>query len=132
MLRASVSRLTICTAAMAVLVAAANYFIPFFDSFQLFTWLSLAFFFVVTVITLYIGMSGLEKSSYGFVASVNGIVLIKLMLSVALVIGYMLVERPHQAHFIIPFFFFYIVYTIFEVQQLLAAQKMKGRQKLKS
>jgi hypothetical protein len=123
------SRLVIYTAAMAFLVALGTYMIPAMAPFQTFTWISLAFFSLITAFTLYIGIKGLEKNSYGFVASVNGIVLVKLMLSIVLVLAYVLIERPKDPKFIIPFFIFYILFTIFEVREILMAQKVKSREK---
>ncbi|HUM48358.1 MAG TPA: hypothetical protein PLD84_15610 [Chitinophagales bacterium] len=114
---------------MAFIVALGTYLIPGMASFQIFTWISLAFFSLITALTLYIGLKGLEKNSYGFVASVNGIVLVKLMLSAVLVLVYVLIERPKDPKFIIPFFIFYIVFTIFEVREILMAQKVKSRNK---
>ena len=126
------SKLIIYTLGMLVLVAVVNYAVPYFASIQTFTWISLLFFFAVTAITLYIGLKGLEKSAYGFVASVNGIVLIKLLLSAALVVLYVVIERPKEPKFIIPFFFFYFVFTVFEIRQLLIAQKRKADVKSKT
>lgn len=117
--------LTIILTVMSVLV---NYFIPFFHSFQQFTWFSLAFFFVLTVLTGYIGFRSLEKSAYGFVASVNGIVLLKLMLSVGFLIAYLVITKPGSPYFVISFFVFYIIYTVFEIRQLIIAQKIKAEQ----
>ena len=114
---------------MAFIVALVSYLVPAMASFQIFTWISLAFFSLITALTLYIGLKGLEKNSYGFVASVNGIVLVKLMLSVVLVLVYVLIERPKDPKFIIPFFIFYILFTIFEVREILMAQKVKSREK---
>ena len=127
MVKAYFSRLVLFTAVVAIVVAALNYFSPFFRAFQLFTWLSLGFFFVVTAVTLNIALNGLKKkSSHGFVASINGTVLIKLFLSIALIIGYMLLTKPGNAAFIIPFFCFYILFTFFEIRQLLNAQKAEA------
>lgn len=129
MFRTIFSRLIIFTAGMAVVVALLSYLIPVMASFQLFTWISLLFFSLITALTLYIGLRGLEKNSYGFVASVNGIVLVKLMLSAVLVLVYVIITRPHNPVFIIPFFVFYILFTVFEVRELLMAQKLKAREK---
>src|SRR6266513_2259232 len=123
--RSFIISLIILTIIMMVISAILNYFIPFFHSIQNFTWFSLAFFFVLTVITGYIGFRSLEKSAYGFVASVNGIVLLKLMLSVGFLIAYLVIIKPGSPNFIISFFVFYIIYTVFEIRQLIMAQKRK-------
>lgn len=123
--RSFIILLIILTTIMMVIIALVNYFIPFFHAFQNFTWFSLAFFFILTVITGYIGFGSLEKGAYGFVASVNGIVLLKLMLSVGFLITYLVIARPDSPYFIISFFVFYIIYTVFEIRQLIIAQKRK-------
>ncbi|MBK9731856.1 MAG: hypothetical protein IPO83_11320 [Chitinophagaceae bacterium] len=129
MYRTIFSRLIILTAGLALIVALLSFLIPAIASFQLFTWISLVFFSLITALTLYIGLRGLEKTSYGFVASVNGIVLVKLLLSAVLVLMYVVITRPHNPAFIIPFFVFYILFTVFEVRELLLAQKVKARKK---
>lgn len=116
-------KLVVFTVAIALLAASGIIWIPAMLPFQVFTWIALVFFFLVTALSLYIGLKGLEKSSYGFVASVNGIVLLKLMLSVMLIIVYMLFAKPKDPVFIVPFFLFYIFFTVFEVRELLIAQQ---------
>ena len=120
--------LTILTAGIAIVIAIVNLLIPFFLSVQIFTWSALAFFFALTIITGYMGFRSLEKSAYGFVASVNGIVLLKLALSVAFVVAYLLIAKPDKPNFIISFFILYIIYTVFEIRQLIMAQKRKIQQ----
>jgi len=119
-------RLTICTIAMAIVLAFVNVAFPFFQSFQLFSWLALFYFFLLTAITGYMGFRSLEKSPHGFVAGVNGIVLVKLMLSVGFLITYLVITKPGAPNFIFSFFAFYIVYTVFEVWLLVKAQRLKA------
>ena len=126
-LRSFIIMLIVVTAGMAMVIAIVNALIPFFLSIQVFTWLSLTFFFVLTIITGYIGVRSLEKSAHGFVASVNGIVLLKLLLSVGFIITYVLVAKPHTPNFIISFFILYVFYTVFEIRQLIILQKKKIR-----
>ena len=103
-LRSFIMTLTILTVVLAILIAVVNYLIPFFLSIQIFTWSALAFFFALTIITGYMGFRSLEKSSHGFVASVNGIVLLKLALSIAFIVAYLLIAKPGKPNFIISFF----------------------------
>lgn len=126
--RSFVISLLILTLIMALISAVVNYLVPFFHSIQNFTWFSLAFFFGLTIITGYIGFRSLEKSAYGFVAGVNGIVLLKLMLSVGFLIVYIVITKPGTPYFIISFFVFYIIYTVFEIRQLIIAQRRKSEQ----
>jgi len=116
------------TAALAVVIALVNYFVPSLQSFQKFTWLSLTFFFVVTIVSGSIGFRGLEKSAHGFVASVNGMVMLKLFLSVIFIIVYVLIAKPHTPLFITSFFFLYVIYAVFEIRELIIAQKIRRKQ----
>ena len=126
--RSFIISLIILTAILVVISALVNYFIPFFYSIQNFTWLSLTFFFVLTFISGYMGFRSLEKTAYGFVAGVNGIVLLKLILSVGFLIAYLVITKPGSPYFIIPFFVFYIIYTVFLIRQVIMAQKRKRNQ----
>ena len=122
-------RLILLTVIMALIIAVCNFSIPMLQSFQLFTWISLAFFFLLTLITGYMALKGMEKSPHGFVASVSGIVMVKLFLSAGLVIAYVLLAKPDNASFIISFFVLYVVYTVFEIRQMILAQKSQQRAK---
>ena len=115
---------------LALFIAILNYTVPFFHAFQDFTWLSLVFFIVLTIITGKIGFRSLQKSPYGFVASVNGIVILKLFLGVGFIIAYVLIAKPEGPSFIISFFVLYVFYTVFEIRTLIIAQRKKpGKQK---
>lgn len=129
MLKSVFIKLLIFSVAIAALVAIAGLLLPAVIPFQSFTWISLLFFFLLTALSLYIGIRGLDKTGYGFVASINGIVLLKLMLSVVLVLIYVLAARPKDPKFIIPFFLFYILFTVFEVREWMIVQKMKAKNK---
>jgi hypothetical protein len=95
-----------------------------------FAWFSLLFFVLVTLLTFSIALNGLKKNTgHGFVASVNGTVLLKIFLSIAFIIVYILLARPKGPAFIFPFFVFYIVFTFFEVRELLKAQKILLKKK---
>ena len=131
MLRSFIVKLSILTGGLALMIVLLNYAVPLFNSVKNFTWLSIAFFFTLTIITGYIGFRSLEKSAYGFVASVNGIVLIKLLLCVGFVIAYLVIARPHAPDFVISFFILYIIYTVFEIRELVIAQrKRSGKEKV--
>lgn len=132
MLRPFLLKLTLLSTGTAVMIALANMLFPFFTQFQQFTWLSLVFFFLVTLLTGYIGFRGLTKSAHGFVASVNGMVVIKLFLSAAFVIGYVVISRPEGPAFVVSFFILYVIYTVFELREMILAQKGKQQQQHES
>lgn len=129
MLRSFLTRLIVITIILAAIVAVVNYLVPFFGSFGLFTWSALGYFFLLTILTGFIGFRSLEKSPHGFVASVNGIVMIKLFLCVSLVITYVLLAKPESPVFIVSFFILYIIYTVFEIRELIIAQKKAAPRK---
>lgn len=132
MLRPFLIKLTLLTIGTAVMIALANMLFPFFNQFQQFTWLCLVFFFLVTLLTGYIGFRGLTKSAHGFVASVNGMVVIKLFLSAAFVIVFVVVSRPEGPAFVVSFFILYVIYTVFEIREMILAQKGKRQQQHES
>jgi hypothetical protein len=126
--RSFIILVTVLTAGLAILIEIVDLLVPFFFSIRIFTWFSLLFFFLVTIITGYIGFRSLEKSPHAFVASVNGIVFLKLAFSVGFVVSYLLIAKPGKPDFIISFFILYVIYTVFEVRQLIIAQKRKIQQ----
>jgi hypothetical protein len=126
--RSFAAKLLILTTALAVIISIVNYLIPFFQSFQSFTWYALLFFFIVTLITGYIGLRAMEKSAHGFIAGVNGMVMVKLFMSVIFVIVYVLLAKPNKALFITSFFILYVIYSVFEIRELILAQKIQQKQ----
>ena len=121
-------QLVILTVGTAVLIAIANYFIPFFQALQNIMWISLAFFFMLTIITGYLGFRSIEKNAYGFVSNVNGMVMLKLFFCVAFVVTWLLIAKPGKPDFVIPFFILYVIFTVFEIRQLVMAQKRQSQQ----
>ncbi|MCY7408656.1 MAG: hypothetical protein LH473_00140 [Chitinophagales bacterium] len=124
-----ISKLLMLTVVCAVVIAALNYFIPFFNGFRNFSWCALVYFFLLTALAGYIGILSLNKSAHGFVASVNGIVMIKLLFSAGFVIAYALIAKPGRPDFVISFFLLYVVYTVFLVREFIIAQKKYLQQK---
>jgi len=122
-------KLFIFSILVAISFAIADFAVPMFASYQSFTWLALIFFFLLNGVTGFIGFRALKKSPHGFVASVNGIVALKILLCVVFVVIYMVVAQPNSGLFIISFFILYVIYTVFEIRELIAAQKNQLKQK---
>ncbi|MBA3649383.1 MAG: hypothetical protein H0W62_12665 [Chitinophagales bacterium] len=115
-------RLIILTIIMVVIVAALNYVSPLFEAFEVFTWITLLFFFLITALIFYFGLKAIKtENAYRFVSIINGSVLVKILLCGFFIMGYALLVKPKDVLFIIPFFFFYIVYTVFEIRELIMA-----------
>jgi hypothetical protein len=128
MLRSFIIKLIVITLGLSVLIILLNYLSPFFYSIRNFTWLSLAFFFLLTIATGYIGLRALDKTPHGFIASVNGIVMIKLLLCIGFVLSYLLIVKPGVSYFIVSFFAMYVIYSGFEIRELIIGQRKKTQQ----
>ena len=128
MFRTFATKLIVLSTVLAVVIAVVNYSVPLFAAFAGFTWMALAFFFLMTLLTGYMGFRGLEKTAHGFVASVNGMVVLKLFMSVIFVIAFVLIAKPDSAVFISSFFIFYVVFSVFEIRELIKAQKIRRKE----
>lgn len=124
-------KLFIVTVILALLALLANQ-TELFVSFQLFTWLSLTFFFLVSCGVYLMASKGVSaNSSYRFVSMVMGSFTGKLMLCTVFLLLYVVIAKPQgKPFFIIPFFILYIVYTVMEMIELLKlnAKKAQGKQ----
>jgi len=130
MFRSFFIKLILFTIVLAVVIAVLNFLSPFFQSFQSFTWMSLVFFFLLTLLAGFMALRSLEKSPHGFIASVNGIVVLKLFLSIALIILYLVIAKPGSPKFITSFFALYILFTAFEIREFIIVQKKKLKEKI--
>lgn len=122
-------RITALALLLAPVAAALNYFSPFFSSFAAFTWIALVFFYAVTLLSGYLGIRSLTKTAYGFVAGVNGMVMLKLFLSIAFLIGYLVLAKPDGPRFAVSFFVLYATFTAFEIRELILIQKLQEKKK---
>jgi hypothetical protein len=105
---------------LLVLGSLALSYVSFFEAFSDFTWLCLLFFFMITFLILatstYVAKSG---GRYNFIGLVSASVVGKLLLSACLIAGYFWMAKPQNGYFIISFFALYLVYSIFEIRQLI-------------
>lgn len=126
-------KLFIVTVILALLALLANQ-TELFASFQLFTWLSLTFFFLVSCGVYLMASKGVSaNSSYRFVSMVMGSFTGKLMLCIVFLLLYVAIAKPQgKPFFIIPFFIFYIVYTVMEMIELLKLNSKKNTEKQKT
>lgn len=119
-------RLLALAAVAAILLAGAGWLLGYNHPAIVFGWWALLFFLFITLFTGWLGLNALRQSARGFVAAVSSMVMIKLLASAAFVAGYALWMHPESPVFIIPFFVLYVLFTVFEIRQLIGAQKHAG------
>lgn len=118
-----IKKLLIFSIALAIIFLALG-FIPFFQSFQQFTWISFVYFFLISLLVLRMGyMAMLTKNSRRFVALISAAFLGRLLLSAIMIALYAWLAKPKGFGLIIPFTVFYIAYLVFDVIQLIRLQK---------
>ncbi|MCB0644436.1 MAG: hypothetical protein KDC44_22485 [Phaeodactylibacter sp.] len=97
-----------------------------FKEFQVLSWLSLGFFFLVSW-TMYTLGSRLAVSSNknAFTSMVMVFVFAKMLLSVLIIAVYAKTFEPQSKLFVLPFFLVYLIYTIFETYFLMIVGRTK-------
>jgi hypothetical protein len=89
-----------------------------------FTWESLAFFFVVTLLLFVLALNGVRNRSHSsFMGTVFGAMAIKFIICIVAVIVYLKVIKPDSIIFILPFFVMYVIFTVIETASLVRAIK---------
>ena len=118
-----IKKLLIFSLVLGVIFLALG-FIPFFKSFQKFTWISFIYFFAISLVVLRMGYAAsLTKNARRFVALISAAFLGRLLLSAILFGVYAWLAKPKSFGLLIPFTFFYIAYLVFDVVQLIGLQK---------
>ncbi|MCS6916615.1 MAG: hypothetical protein RMK52_06385 [Chitinophagales bacterium] len=116
-------RLLLLTGLLALLLAGIGCLTDASHPAFSFGWWALLFFGVITWLTGWMGLRSLKQSARGFVTAVSATVMIKLLASAAFVATYAWITKPDSPVFIIPFFVLYVVFTVFEIREVIAAQK---------
>jgi len=84
---------------------------------KIFAWISFVFLCVITFISLYIGFTGDDSKSLNkFITKMYSIFLIKIVASILLIISFLLIAKPTNNKFIIPFLVIYLIYTVYETR----------------
>lgn len=103
--------LTLLTALFLV----ALHQLPALQAYLGFSWWSLAFFVMVSLITYFVGYRAIHhKSKFAFINASLGLTFFKMLLCVVFVGVYIQINNPPSRLFILPFLGIYVVYTIFE------------------
>ena len=87
------------------------------------------FFFAATLLVYYFMLKSLEKRPAKFVNIFLLTTMVKLLVYMAVMVSYALVNRGEARQFIVAFFILYIIYTIIEVLALLGENSKMGRKK---
>lgn len=90
----------------------------------LFSFISIVFFtvFCVLVYRLHLmATKSTDKSLFSRIFLVS--IFLKLMFCILLVVGNLLLAKPDNYYFVLPFFLVYIIYTIFEVNFIIKLAK---------
>ncbi len=119
-------KMLLLTAVAAALILVLQQF-SFFKPLLAPSWFSLAYFSVSTALLYFLAHQGTQSRQHAkFMAFIFGAMGIKVMFSVIIIVGYYFIFKPGSRLFILPFLFFYVVYTIFETIYLAkAAKKIK-------
>jgi hypothetical protein len=89
---------------------------PIFLPYQNLFWLSQVFFSGISIASFYGGKFFVrQKNKNTFLQFIMLLIFFRLMASAAIIIGYFKLSNPSSKVFLVPFFFVYLSYTIFEV-----------------
>lgn len=121
------SLLTIITFA-TILVFIALHQLSAFAPHQRFSWISIGFFFVLSVVMYFSALRASQSSNkYHFNSIVIGFIFFKMVLSVALVLIYAKKFQPTDKWFLASFFINYLIYTIFETGFMMKLAHFKSK-----
>ncbi len=89
--------------------------IPAISPFQSFSWLSCVFFIVLNIAMFGLASkSAKSQNKHNFTTVIVLFVILKMLFAVVLVFGFHKIAMPQSNAFLIPFFWIYLIYTIFE------------------
>ncbi len=114
-LKSFLSSLGIISISTAVILYFLNTMTVFEES-AAFTWGVLLFFIALSIGIYFSGKNlSTSKDQNAYTRMILGFMMLKMMLCILMVLAYYKLANPTGKTFIIPFFFIYITYTVFEV-----------------
>jgi hypothetical protein len=75
----------------------------------------LLFFGVITGVSLYVGLKGIDQNDIRFVTHINGAITIKLLGGMIFLIIFLLNFTENKTAFVVNFFIQYLLFTVFEI-----------------
>jgi len=98
-------------------ILSLNYF-EFFQPYKFFTWMSLFFFFAITLFSGYYNSRSIRKPF--FFNIFFGTLALKFLLSLAFLVVFLVyIDPDNKKMFVIPFFLLFLIYKMFETYMLL-------------
>jgi len=89
--------------------------IPQIAPYQLFAWLSLLAFIILSVLMFVIGrQSALSENKNTFTSVILGFTMGKMFMAIMVIYVYLQIAEPSDKFFVAPFFTVYFIYTAFE------------------
>jgi len=82
-------------------------------------WIILTFYIALTAAIHYMFANAVSKSNSTFITAIFGSIGLKLLLSIAFIIFYLLNDRTNSVWFSINFIVLYLFFTVFEIYSLL-------------
>ena len=108
-------KLSLLTLITAGLLWGIHALVPVLREHQLLSWLSMGFFFLLSLLMFLTGNATARSENRNmFTSAVLGFVFGKMALSLLIVIIYTKEQEPDSKYFILPFFLVYLIYTVFE------------------
>ena len=93
-------------------------FFDFFQPYRLFTWVSLLFFMLITLVSGYYNSRSIKKPF--FFNIFFGTLAVKFFMSIAFLIVFLVyIDPDNKKMFVIPFFLIFFIYKVFETYMLL-------------
>lgn len=100
---------------------------PVLYAYQNLSWVSLAFFIVLTILMFIFGYRAAQSSNKNhFTNTVMGFTMGKIFLSIIIILAYNQLVKPETKLFILPFFGIYLIFTIFETYFMMKLGKMNA------
>ena len=120
-------QLSLITAGVLLILLFLHIFQPF-APFKIISLVTLSFFVLLSVaMYLLAAKAALSKDKNAFTRLIMVFTFGKMLLTVALIIAFQKLLKPDSTYYLIPFFFIYIVFTVFETIFMSRLGKIKAR-----
>lgn len=120
------TQLGIITLGTVLLLLSLHFLVPPLYVVQGLSWLSLVFFFSLSILMFELGRRlAVNPNKNAFTSMVMIFVFVKMLLSVLIIAVYAKVAAPDSKLFVVPFFVVYLIYTIFETYFLMLLGRSK-------
>ncbi len=120
-------QLGLVTAIVLVVLIFLHIFQPF-AAFKVISTITLAFFLLMSIAMYFIAAkAAISKDKNAFTSLIMLFTFGKMLLTVVLILAFQKLLKPESNYYLIPFFFIYIVFTVFETIFMTRLGKIKAR-----